>query len=380
MVSTRSGDVMRLVQSFMNALARSFPMPEVLMPRTAGVDISDASIKWVVLKGQRRGELTLESWGEVEIPDGVVVSGAVHDIGALARSLGQVRGKIAHVQAAHAALPEEAAFTYSMGIPRGSSRQQILSRIEFDLDTRVPIPLAQAVYDFTKIPDAGEGEQEEIGVVAFPRELAESYAAAFDGAGFSLLSLELEARSTARAAVADTPKEPVVLLVDFGGTRTGLAVVKRAIPIFTSTVDIGGRTITGAILREASLKESEIDAWKNECGLDSSADDPASQKTLEAISGIASSLGDEIARHYRYWDTRRDEKGERVSPVSRVVLVGGSANLHGLPEYVSSRVQAPASRPNVWQLVTSFDSYVPPLDSHTALQYATAIGLALRAY
>lgn len=354
-------------------------MPQVLAPKAVGIDISDASIKWIVLEGSRRGVLTLSDWGEVELPEGIIDSGVVHDVPGLAAALKQLKQRIPHVRAAHAALPEEAAFIYNVSITPGSSRKQILNLIEFDLDTRVPIPPSQAVYDFTKIPGETDSKA-EVGVVVFPRELAKSYAAAFAAADIELLSLEVEARSVARAVVPERAEEPVVLIVDFGGTRTGLAVVKRGIPIFSSTVDIGGDAITQALIEKGALKPEEVTQWKNDRGLNPTQTDASSRAALEAISGVTSALGDEVAKHYRYWDTRRDESGARVSPISRVLLVGGSANLNGLPEYISSRVQAPAERSNVWQAVSSFDDFVPPIDVHVALQYATAIGLALRSF
>jgi Tfp pilus assembly PilM family ATPase len=58
--------------------------------------------------------------------------------------------------------------------------------------------------------------------------------------------------------------------------------------------------------------------------------------------------------------------------------VGGSANLKGLADYIAGRAQAPCERGNVWRNVASFDEYIPPIDKRRSLQYATAIGLALR--
>ena len=67
-----------------------------------------------------------------------------------------------------------------------------------------------------------------------------------------------------------------------------------------------------------------------------------------------------------------------MTPVARVFLVGGGANLKGLADYIAARVQAECTRPNVWQNVCSFDDHIPPIDRRGSLQYATAIGLALR--
>lgn len=357
------------------ALSQWFPAPEILEPRSVGVDISDASIKWIAFSPGKPGSRRVLSWGHEALEQRIVASGVVYDIPALARALAQMKKQLPHIHCAHAALPEEAAFVFNMKVPSDSSRAQILNMIEFELETRVPIAPAEAVFDFNRIEAAQGTPEMEIGVVVFPRELAQSYAAAFDAAGITLLSLELEARSIARA-VSDPSDESIALLVDFGGTRTGFAVIKQGIPIFTSTVDVGGDSITSALEKKLGLTPEEVDTWKNEQGL--TPEGETRSAALEAISGITSALGDEVARHYRYWDTRRDDRGARVTPVARVLLVGGSANLKGLVDYISGRVQAAAERPDVWQNVCTFDEYIPPIDRHTSLEYSTAIGLALR--
>ena len=89
-------------------------------------------------------------------------------------------------------------------------------------------------------------------------------------------------------------------------------------------------------------------------------------------------LAEEVARHFHYWDTRRDDRGERMTPVGRVLVVGGSANLKGLSDVIAMKVQAPTSRGNVWRNICSFDDYIPPIDRRVSLQFATAAGLALR--
>jgi type IV pilus assembly protein PilM len=365
--SAGAGHVGRLI-------SRAFPTPKLLAPTAAGVDISDASIKWIVLNDSH-GVQVVESWGQQPLEEGIVVSGVVRDQARLVLALLEMRKKLPHIHAAHAALPEEAAFVFDMSVPTGSSREQIRNIIEFEFDARVPIPPSAAVYDFDRIP-VEEGAPEEISVVVFPRELAESYAQGFESAGMTLLSLELEARSIARAVCSPLDRDPITLLVDFGLRRTGFAVLKQGIPIFTSTVDVGGEMITRALEEKLKLAGDQIEAWKNDEGLLPAAG-PKSPG-IEAVSGTASALGSEVARHFHYWDTRRNETGERATPVSRVLLVGGGANLKGLGDYIAGRVQAEVIRPNLWQNICSFDDYIPPLDRRLSLQYATAIGLAMR--
>ncbi|MDO8521699.1 MAG: pilus assembly protein PilM [bacterium] len=357
------------------AFARWFPTPQLLVPRSAGIDISDASIKWIVIVPHQESKRVL-SFGSQPLAPGIVVEGTIRDESALALALKQVKTSLGTISCAHAALPEEAAFVFNMHVPEKSEHEQILRMIEFELDGRVPISPTDAVYDFNIITAHDDGVGTEIGVVVFPRDLAASYVRVFDAAGIELLSLEVEARSIARAISSNRAVGPITLSVDFGLERTGFAVLKHGVPIFTSTVAVGGNPISRSLMETLSISDMQAQEFKNEEGL--LPKDGVKSAGTEIIAKTASVIADEVTKHYRYWDTRRNDKGERVTPVETVLLVGGNANIKGLADYIAERVQAPTERPDVWQNVCSFEEYIPPIDRRTSLQFATAIGLALR--
>lgn len=358
-----------------DTLGRWFPTPLLIAPRTAGIDISDSSIKWLALLPEK-GYFRVDMYGEEPLESGVVVNGAVANVDALMRTLKKVRKRLGDITCVHAALPEEGAYVFTMHIPSDTPRDQATRMIEFEFEGRVPLQPSAAVYDYDVIARFDKDEGEEIGVSAFPIELAENYQRAFEGAGLTLLSLELEARSIARAVLEHSKNAPITLLVDFGRARTGFALVKNGIPIFTSTAEIGGDAITRVLVGKLGLSAEDAEAFKNEHGL--VAPEGEKSAAYEAMVGTISALSDEIARHFHYWDTRRNDKGERVTPVSRVVLVGGSSNMRGLADYIAGRVQAPTEVGNIWRHVSNFDTYIPPIGKHHSLQYATSIGLALR--
>ncbi len=356
------------------ALLRYFPAPKLLIPRTAGIDITDGSVKWVALTPDSHGFM-VHAYGDLSLQSGVVIGGVVRDISRLAAVLVEVRKKLGNITHVHAALPEEGAYVFSMRIPAGVRDEEVVHMVEFELDGRVPIPVSEAVYDYDVIGKTSEGET-EIGVVAFSRELVEGYASAFKSAGFSLLSLEIEARSAGRAVTALQEEKSVTLLVDTGKQRTGFAILKNGIPIFTSTVDVGGGDMTRIVMDGLHLSEKEALLFKNEHGL--LASDDASLPIRKQLESVADAIAQEVSRHYRFWDTRRNEHGERVTPVGQIYLVGGNGNLRGLTEFIASKVHAPTERPNIWRNVLSFDDHIPPIDRRTSLQFVTAVGLALR--
>lgn len=356
---------------FSRMLARHFPVPQLLVPPAAGIDITDASIKWLALKETSHG-VRISSCGSLALPQGLVERGTIKDQKALADALREVKKK-SGIRYAHAALPEEDAYVFSMHVPTGSTRSQIMNMIEFELEARVPIPPSQAVYDFDTVLFRDGGE--EIAVSVFPRDLAEGYVESFALSGIELVSLEIEARSIARA-ISEAGRDSTTLVVDCGFARTGVAILMNSIPIFTSTIDIGGVQFSKAVMDVMGVDEEGARVFKNEHGL--VPGDTAGVKALQALQSVADALSEEIGRHYRFWDTRRSERGGHFLPVERVFLLGGSANLKGLPEYIAGKVRVQTERPNVWRNTFSFDEYIPPIDYRASLQYATAIGLALR--
>lgn len=354
---------------------RWFPTPVLLAPPAIGIDISDSSIKWLAFE-DKNNQKEIRVYGEEPLAAGIVVGGIVKDPHALAEALRALKPRFDGIRHAHAALPEEASYVFSMHVPAATPHDQVLRMIEFEFEGRVPIPPSAAVYDFDVILEHDNDSGREIAVVVFPLELAKAYSTAFEQAGITLLSLELEARSIARAISTRKDDEPITLVVDFGRARTGFAVIKRGIPIFTSSVDVGGEAMTKTLIEKCSLTAEEASRFKDEEGLTFVSGEKSEKR--EAIITTASVLADEVARHYHYWDTRRNEHGDRVTPVGQVLLVGGSSNLAGLTDYIAERVQAPTKCANVWLHIASFDSFIPPIDYRASLQYATVVGLALR--
>ncbi len=363
-------------RSVSDALSHAFPTPSYLLPPSAGVDISDASIKWLVLERASYGRgLRVALFGEEPLAPGIVENGVIKDPAALAEALRKMRENLGGIACAHAALPEEPAYIFEMRVPKGTPRDQVMKLIEFEFEGRVPISPDISVFDYDSIEY--DEKDMQIGVSVFPRDLAKSYADVFATAGMTLLSLEIESRSIART-ICDNGDPLITLLVDFGRARSGFAVLKNGIPIFSSTVEVGGNAIDKALQEKLGLSVAQATHLKNEEGL--YPEDGNKTPGMEMMVATASALGDEVARHFHYWDTRRNDRGDRMTPVSRVVLVGGSSNLSGLTDYIAGRVQAPTYRGDVWRRVCDYNEYIPPIDRRTSLQYATAIGLALRAF
>lgn len=352
-----------------NKLAALFPPPRFLAMPAAGIDISDSSIKYCDAKLTRAGFIP-ENLDTVRLPNGVVVNGAVQDVEALSEALKEVHQTHAR-RFVNVALPEELVYLYTLEVPAAHRDKEIMQVIEFSLSEHAPIPAENAIFNYDVIRT--HGAVKEISVTVFPKDIVESYVTAFEESGFEVKAFELEAHSVARAVVPHTTKR-VSMIIDFGSTRTGITVTYGQIPIFSTTIKIGGTAFTEAIMKHLHSNEEDADAYKWEKGI--AACDK--KELCDELTRTADTLVKEIQRHYRYWNTRRDEDGNAIAPIEHVYLCGGALALRGLKEHVADVLQSPVRTSDVWVNMLDIDTFVPDMPKQESWGYATAIGLFLR--
>ncbi|PCI89749.1 hypothetical protein COB18_03010 [Candidatus Kaiserbacteria bacterium] len=352
-----------------NKIAALFPPPEFLAMPAAGIDISDTSIKYLDATYSPHG-LIPRTFDSVRLPKGVVVDGVVEDISGLAKALSELRGR--HERSfVNVSLPEELVYLYTLEVPTAHKDKEILQIVEFSLKEHVPIPAGNAVFNYDIM--RRRGDITDISVTVFPKDVIAGYMKAFEEGGFEIKAFELEAQSIARSIVP-LDFEGVSMIIDFGGTRTGITIALGQVPIFSTTVKIGGNTLTEAVMDHYGVSAEEADKIKRQQGIVEVDDEDLRIKLMSTTIALI----DEIRRHYRYWDTRRDEEGNRIAGIERIFLCGGAVGLKGLPEQVSGMLQVPVRTGNVWENMFSLDAHIPKVTRTISLQSATSAGLLLR--
>ncbi len=349
--------------------AALFPPPKFLAMPAAGLDISDTSIKYMTADFTKAGFIP-KVIDTMRLEAGIVSGGVVKDAHALAQALATLREKH-HGGFVHVALPEELVYIFTLEVPKNSKREHILQTIEFALGEHVPIAAEDAVFDYERI--GVRGDTMEISVTVFPDNVVEGYYTATVDAGFAVKSFELEAQSVARSVIP-RGTEGVSMIIDFGRTRTGITIAEGSVPIFSTTIKVGGDAVTNAIKEHMGVSDEKADEMKRTSGL-LVTDNAALQKKL---LGIVTTLTDEVRRHYRFWETRSKDERSGVHRIERVFLCGGAVSLRGLVEHVASQLQVPVAVSDVWQNMFDTEQYIPTIPRTISWQYATVAGLALR--
>jgi len=348
-----------------------FPPPKFLQMKSAGLDISDRRIRFLYFKKGNKGMLVGGS-GEMEIPPGIIVSGELKKPQEFRKVLRAFHEKYG-VEFAHVSLPEERAYIIKMETP-DLSGDLLRNSIAFQLEDYVPIPVSEAVFDYSVIKKTEQRkEYVDVAVSVIPQNELKRYVDMFTDTGIMPVSFEIEAQAIARAVLPKGSKG-TYMVIDFGDTRMGISIVSGGAVRFTSTVNVGSHAITEAIQKHFSISRDEAYRMKNEKKISKSAGD---KEFFQAVLSTISIVRDEINKLYIYWHTHgMKEKGG--SKIEKIIMCGGGANLSGLSDYLSASLKIKVEMANPWRNVNSFENYIPEIPFNEALGYTSVIGLALR--
>lgn len=346
-----------------------FPPPQFLQMPAVGFDISDASLRFVELIEKRKG-FVIGQFGEYSIPRGVIESGEVKKIEELRALFVEVK-KEHDLEFVSVSLPEEKAFLFETQLPL-MKYNEVRGAVELNLEEHVPFRPDEVYFDYEIVKEDETAMTLSVSVV--PRILVDGYLEAFKDTGMTPVAFEMEAHSLARAVI---PKggEGTFMTVDFGRTRTGIAIVSNGVVRFTSTVPVGGASLTEAIAKNLKITEEEAEKIKREKGISGSSDD---ENLSLAVMSTVSVLREEISKHQNYWQDHSDSFGNLRPRIEKIFLCGGDSTLEGFPGFLSAGLSIPVELANAMVNINTLEDYIPEISFNDSLRYAVAFGLALR--
>jgi type IV pilus assembly protein PilM len=345
-----------------------FPTPDFLSMPSFGIDISDESLKFMELKATRRG-IKIGRHGEKKIPPGVMEAGKIIDpkrmegvLSALCKEEG--------IKSARVSIPEDQIYLFKMKLDK-LGLESVREGIELSLEEHIPIPAQDSIFDYSLL---SENEKSiELQVLAIPKNVIGNYLSVFRNSSIEVKSFELEAQAISRAITKRDDKE-TYMIVDFGEKRTGISIVSNGMVMFTSTIDIGGTILTNTIQKNFKITFEEADKMKKEYGLQRNV---GNKEIFAVLLNSVSVLRDEVAKHFLYWQTHKNEDGKDNPSIKKIILCGGDSNLIGLSEYFAVSMKTSVEMANVWVNIGDTGDNIPDITFKRALSFAAALGLAL---
>lgn len=252
--------------------------------------------------------------------------------------------------------------------------EEMASAMLLEARKHIPLDGSQSVVDYQIIgDDPKESDKVRVIIAATTRKL-------FDAHNELLKDLELRpgvvdldqlASMNSYTIGRELPEDGVTIFLNLGCRKTNLAVFGRKNIFFTRDISIAGHHFTEELVRKYGLDYATAEQVKIEQGMnpDIEAIGAVQEAKLLRVAekAVMDRLGDEINRSLRYYVK---ETGQSL--FNQIILIGGTAALKGLDQYLSNKFKVPVETYN------PLTAYELQCNGEFGPQYAVAVGLAIR--
>ncbi len=346
-----------------------FPPPKYLQMKSVGVDISDSSARFVVFEDQVKG-LRIKDFGTEVIPPGAISGGIINDKKAVSDVLAKIKAKTTF-DFISLSLPEERAYLFKMQVPKVRD-EEIREAISFRIEENVPVPLKEAVFDYSIIGSEEGSDHIDVVVSLVPFKLSDTYSEVAINAGFQPLRFEISSQAVAKAVTPFGDKR-TFLIMNFGELKTGFSIVNKGNVFFSSTVSVGSSTSNMIIAQKFKVDSTKVDKIKD----DILGSGKQNMSLFMEIMNELDPLKEEIVKLITYWKTHSASLMGTSSPIEKIILCGKDTILPAVDEYISGVSGIKTEVANVWRNVFSLEDYIPPINYKDSLDYAGAVGLTI---
>jgi len=348
-------------------------------PSVFGLDISDFSIKIAQLKKKRKN-FELKSYNRNFIPEGIIEEGVIKNgkelVEIIKKSIIQAKGAPIKTPYAVCSLPEQHAFIKIVQLPM-MSPEEVRKGIKWEAEANIPLPLDEVYLSWQIIPSPKPSKHLDVLINAAPKNLVDSYLEVLRRADIEPTVFEIESVATARSLIQNEYSSKPVLIVDLGFNRTSFIIFSGSSIRFTSSIStVCNKEMLEAIgkklnktLKEPQLSKFRIDSdKKGEEAKVFNALLPSLTRLIEQINNCIV-----FNKEYSQYNPKSDEE------ICEIILCGGGAHLKGLPRYLSSHLKIPVKLGNPWVNIPYSKNKIPGIPYDESPDYATVLGLGLRA-
>jgi type IV pilus assembly protein PilM len=250
----------------------------------------------------------------------------------------------------------------------------------------VPVPITEVQLDWFVVPETeqrlfeGTAHTNDAGaqpltkrmvlIVAMHNQLLQTQAETFALAGLTPAFYEIEVFSNIRATV-ERSLAPVAIL-DVGASTSKLYVVELGIILASHIMQKGGRDITRALASSTHMSVAKAEQLKRQAGISREL----KEGDIGNVSHAATLTMEQILAEARRVLFGFQRRYNRV--ITKVVLTGGGALLHGLEDFARSQLELEVEMAQPFTQMQT-PTFLDEVLRSTSTEFAVASGLALRA-
>ena len=347
-----------------------------------GVDIGTSSIKLVELR-KKGGRAVLETYSTLALgPYAELDVGATTNLSSdiLSKAIADAlkEGTITTQNAAFS-IPSSASLVFILDIPAAISEKDLPTIVPTEARKYIPVPITEVTLDYWVIPHRQEGFYEddqskkdliparsEVLAAAIHNDTLSKFRDLTKISGLDADIFEIEIFSSIRSTFAH--ELSAVLLIDFGASKTKLAIVEYGIVRTFHIINRGSFDITSNIAKSLSVSFAKAEELKRDIGLTGNGND-------RAVSDVAKLIVDYILSETQTVIQAFERKYEK--PISKVILTGAGSLLPGFRQHAADTFRTEVAFGNPFDKV-EVPAFVAKVLSETGPEFAVALGLALR--
>lgn len=230
-------------------------------------------------------------------------------------------------------LPESVVSTKVIDIPP-LTEAELASAIGWQAEQHIPIPKEELSLQYKVIYRPAKNDKQgmmRVLLTGTRKPIVERYLNLFTNLGIEPTFLETQMLSIVRS-LGITKEEPPTMIVNLGATNMDLSVVANGELVFVFTQPGVGILLTKTLQQTLGLDSQQAEQYKRTYGL---MEDQFEGKVRNALMPVTNSMVTNIQKAMRYFDNQETQtiKG---GTIQRLVLTGGSAQLPGIAEYLTT--------------------------------------------
>lgn len=328
-----------------------------------GVDIGASGIK-VVEVANDAGRARLLTYGATEYsgkepPRGDIFQNAEltgRELAELCKKAG-VKSKNAI-----AGLPVSSVFSTIFSF-LDATNKDLEAQIKAKLKNLAPIAEDDMAVDWKKLGVPDKDKLVKISVTAASKKQINGYVQIFKAAGLALSSLETEAFAMIRSLLGKDSALSVI--IDIGGQKTNILVVKNGTALISRTVKAGGADITKILSERLKIGIYEAEEVKKNFN-------------NGEFAAIFKEVLAPVINEIKYCENLYSEQYNE-GKIEKLVLTGGAAGGKGTVEFMSSETGLRVFIGDPWARMIYPEELRPDLDA-IGSRFGVAAGLAMREF
>lgn len=252
------------------------------------------------------------------------------------------------------------------------SDDELDSALSFEAKKHIPISGSDMVLDYQELSIEEKTNNMNMILAASTKKVINAHTDILMHAGIEPGIIDIDAFGIANCFLLSTfVEEGVYVIVNVGAHRTNIVIFGPKSKFFTRDIDYGGYNFTQDFMRKYDVDFATAGNMKREQGLN--AKSPTGETTISMLDisekNTEDVIADEIRRSIRFY-----VKEAGNSDFRKVYLMGGTAKLKGLPEYIESKINVPTEVFDPFTAIEMPDKFKDQKDPQICL----ALGLAMR--